>query len=1148
MFISIICTFFLVLGSVCAVDLNNVSDIENSKLIDDDNQLSSQNLEVSSNGSVSEDYSYNSNIEYSNEDVISSNENVVESQQISNSGVISNSGNGVIESSYEDNDVIESQQISNSGVISDSNVVSNTTLIGNDTSLYFKNGTSYNVILIDNTGNVLANQTVSFLINGKVYNRTTDDDGIASIKINLVAGKYNITASYAGSSVYGSSSITNLVEVLSTISANDVVKFYKNGTQYYAKFVDGNGNPLINTSVRFNINGVFYTRDTNASGIAKLTIGLNPGSYVLIAILHPNGEMYVNNVTVLSTINSNDLTKYFKNGTQYYATFYDDNGNPLVNQTVKFNINGVIYERKTNSNGTATLTIGLYPGNYILTTYHPNGEAQGYNINVLSTLSGNNVTMYYKDGTGFVINVIDGQGNPLANAIVTFNINGVFYNRVSNENGTARLNINLYPNTYIITSMYNDLQVSNIINVIKSNSSISGDDAYIINNVNSNYTVTLVDIKGNPIVSGVVYFKYNNKEVTAITNSEGKATITISNLEKGDYNMIYGFNGYAGYNASQSSSVLHIVNSTTILIGKDLNMVYGDGSKFNVTLTDVDGNPLSNKNITFIINGQTYTRGTDSNGVASININLNPGNYVISYSYSNVGSLDYNNGTNNVVVTKQTLNIEGNVLVMLPDDGSAFEVAITDKDKNPLKGIAVLFTVSGVTYTRYTDESGIAKLTIKLGVGYYPISYVINNTYYQGSGSNNIFVNGTIITADDITINVGNNGTFTVKLTDAKGNAISGGSIKIYYNGITETVTTNAQGIATITISSSLEKGDYPIAYYYYPAIGGNYTSSGQSYIHVSGSISIANIIEAAEVISAYIDGNGKLPDSVSIGGETYTLAEFLYLAAVATININNGDLSNISPKDVTNPASYTNTTNLGNLADYFSVAQSIIDYVNTNGQAPESVSSDVGTIIFDGLVYAFARIVAFYDANQQMPSYVTIKSIDSSSSFVINRVNVKATETELANKDSYLQATTNCQSGDSVIVALAQQLTSGLSTATQKATAILDYVIDNIAYSSYYNTNRGAKQTLTDKKGNCCDQAHLVIALFRAAGLPARYVHGVCTFSSGSSIGHVWAQVFIGDTWVVADPVSSRNSLGVINNWNINTFTLKGYYRTLTF
>ena len=77
--------------------------------------------------------------------------------------------------------------------------------------------------------------------------------------------------------------------------------------------------------------------------------------------------------------------------------------------------------------------------------------------------------------------------------------------------------------------------------------------------------------------------------------------------------------------------------------------------------------------------------------------------------------------------------------------------------------------------------------------------------------------------------------------------------------------------------------------------------------------------------------------------------------------------------------------------------------------------------------------------------------------------------------------------------------------------------------------------------------KAHLVIALFRAADLPARYVHGTCTFSSGP-IGHVWAQVLIGDTWVVADPVSSRNSLGVIKNWNINTFTFKSYYTSLPF
>ena len=1092
-------------------------------MIQDDNQLSYQNLEVSSNGSISDNYSYNFNGEYS--------------------------GSGVIKSNYENNDVIGSQQISNNDVISEpQSSVSNTVLSGNDTTLYFKNGTTYDVKLTDITGKALSNQTVSFLINGKLYNRTTGSDGVASMNINLAVGKYKITASYAGSSLYGSSSVTNLVEVLSTISANDVVKFYKNGTQYYAKFVDGNGNPLVNAEVRFNINGVFYTRNTNGSGIAKLNIALYPNKYILTAY-HPNGEAKGYNITVLSTINSSDIIKYFRNGTQYYATFYDGMGNPLINETVRFNINGVIYEKRTNDKGTANLTISLYPGNYILTAYHPNGEAKGYNISVLTTLIDNkDIDMYYRDGTAFAITVLDGQGKPLANAAVRFNVNGVFYDKITDENGIAKLGIRLYPNNYIITSSYNGLEVSNRINVSSSNTTIIGKDAYVImDSINSNYTVTLVDVKGNPIGNKTVYFRYDNKQVTATTDKNGNATITISGLKNGDYNITYGFDGVEGYCSSSSSSILHVVNSTTILTGNDLTMVYNDGSEFKVKLTDLYGKPLANKIITFVINGIAYNRTTDSNGVASINIRLYPGTYLVSYSYSNKGSLDYNNGSNNVVVAKQTLNIEGKDLVMLPNDGSAFEVTVTDKDKKPVSGIAVLFTVSGVTYTKYTDQSGVAKLNIHLNVGYYDISYAINDTFCQGSGSNMILVNGTIITAEDININAGTNGTFSVKLTDAKGNPISGASIKFYYEGITKNAITNAEGIATITVDP-LGKGDYPIAYYYYPTIGGNYSNSGQSYIHVSGTISIANIIDASKVVKSFIESEGKLPDSVLINGESYTLAQFLYLAAIATININNGDFSDLDSKDAANPDNYNKCGNLGNLVDYISVAQSIIDYVNANGKAPESMPSNVGTITFDGLVYAFARVVAFYGNNQQLPAYVTIKSIDSESSqFVINRVNVKATESELANIDTYLQPTANCQVNDPTIVALAQRLTAGLSTPTQKASAILDYVIDNVVYVGYFDTTRGAKKTLTDKRGNCCDQAHLVIALFRAADLPARYVHGSCTFSSGP-IGHVWAQVLIDGTWVVADPVSSRNSLGVVNNWNINTFTLKNYYISLPF
>ena len=79
-------------------------------------------------------------------------------------------------------------------------------------------------------------------------------------------------------------------------------------------------------------------------------------------------------------------------------------------------------------------------------------------------------------------------------------------------------------------------------------------------------------------------------------------------------------------------------------------------------------------------------------------------------------------------------------------------------------------------------------------------------------------------------------------------------------------------------------------------------------------------------------------------------------------------------------------------------------------------------------------------------------------------------------------------------------------------------------------------------------DQAHLSIALYRAAGLPARYVHGTCVFSSGSTYGHVWAQVLIGDTWIVSDSTSTRNSFDNVVNWNNYNYSLNGYYSSISF
>ena len=229
---------------------------------------------------------------------------------------------------------------------------------------------------------------------------------------------------------------------------------------------------------------------------------------------------------------------------------------------------------------------------------------------------------------------------------------------------------------------------------------------------------------------------------------------------------------------------------------------------------------------------------------------------------------------------------------------------------------------------------------------------------------------------------------------------------------------------------------------------------------------------------------------------------------------------------------------------NYLKLAANIVTYISTNKQAPNYGSSAIGKIIYSELIDSFSRILAFYKSNKRLPSYVTFKT-SSTSSQSGTGLNEKNTDTNLA---KYLKSTKNCQVGNAKIKDVVNSLIKGLSSDSAKAKAIFNYVRDNTAYSFYYNTKYGAVGTLTAKKGNCVDHTHLLVAMFRTANLPARYVHGSCTFSSGSTYGHVWAQVLIDGKWTIADATSSRNSLGSVANWNTKSFHLNGIYTGIEF
>ena len=329
-----------------------------------------------------------------------------------------------------------------------------------DVFKYFSGPERFVVSVKDNGGNPVSNASVNITINGVTYEKQTNANGNCSIGLNLNSGVYEVLTQC------GESNVFSKVTINDTVIAKNITKMFKNGTQYTAVFIDSQGEILKNTKVEMNINGVFYYRTTDSKGKVQLNINLNPGEYILTAKNPVTNEQHTSLVTVLPTIVENyNLTKYYKNDSQYTLRILGDDGNPVgAGELVTLNINGVFYNRTTNASGYIKMNINLNPGEYIITAEYKGLRASNL-ITVLSVLETEDLNMTYMDGSQFKAKVLDGQGNPFAGQTVTFNINGLFYNRTTEADGIAKLNIRLMPGKYIITSTFNGLNAANNVTV-----------------------------------------------------------------------------------------------------------------------------------------------------------------------------------------------------------------------------------------------------------------------------------------------------------------------------------------------------------------------------------------------------------------------------------------------------------------------------------------------------------------------------------------------------------------------------------------------------------------------------------------------------------------------------------------------------------
>jgi len=77
------------------------------------------------------------------------------------------------------------------------------------------------------------------------------------------------------------------------------------------------------------------------------------------------------------------------------------------------------------------------------------------------------------------------------------------------------------------------------------------------------------------------------------------------------------------------------VNESVSVSASNVTKYFGGSERFNVYISDNENNSISNKSVIISINGVDYSRTTNSDGVASIGLNLMAGEYIITSMYSN---------------------------------------------------------------------------------------------------------------------------------------------------------------------------------------------------------------------------------------------------------------------------------------------------------------------------------------------------------------------------------------------------------------------------------------------------------------------------------------------------------------------------------
>lgn len=335
MFISFALVFFILLGSVCASDVDNVSSTDNN------HDLLSSNVEMELQSSQD----LNSNDTLASIDEASSDLNASDA----------------LASSNGDNDdllTVSNKKVSFSAY-------SGSTIIA---------GNNFYVKLLDEKGSPVVGKTISFSFNGKTYKSVTQKNGAAYLKLTGTSKYYTITYNFAEkgyTSISGKSTILLIKSSASKIVNAQFIGFPGYRTPFKVRLTaDGVG--LYNKKVRFVINGKSYYRNTDSKGVACIDLTYSRAATVVVKYYYA-GEQNINpssgSASITFKLVPTKITRansevYQRNVlTPFKVKVVDGRGNPASGNVV-FTVDGKKYTRALNSQGLTSIGLRLAAGTH----------------------------------------------------------------------------------------------------------------------------------------------------------------------------------------------------------------------------------------------------------------------------------------------------------------------------------------------------------------------------------------------------------------------------------------------------------------------------------------------------------------------------------------------------------------------------------------------------------------------------------------------------------------------------------------------------------------------------------------------------------------------------------------------------------------